>query len=91
MGQLAALLSIKEERNLVSSSSAVAQFSASELRSTRALPSAMSTSKVVPSGITVRSPIRAAARSFSPEATISASVALAMPSCRGTCRVTGTR
>ena len=51
----------------------------------------MSKSNVTPSGITFRSPIRAAARSFSDDFTIRLSVAFATPSCSGICRVTGTR
>ena len=51
----------------------------------------MSKSNVTPSGITFRSPIRAAARSFSDDFTIRLSVAFATPSCSGIWRVTGTR
>ena len=67
------------------------QLSASLLTLTLARPSLMSISKVVPSGMTVRRPSLAACMSFSASLTISASVALAMPSVLGTWRVTGTR
>ena len=73
------------------SASALPQDSAALPRSTRARPSAMSRSKVVPSGTTVFRPILAAARSFSGLCTKRLRAALAMPSVLATRVVTGTR